>query len=154
MFSHLTKTVTAGVLAVALSLAGITATATPAAANGHRNQGAEAAAILGGILLLYGLSQANRNNQVTRLNQFPPPPPPPIYHPQPRQHYRIAPTQCFIEGHDHTGYYHGYLARCTEQSVWNPHLLPAECLRTVWTNHGQRRIYGGNCMARNGWTRG
>lgn len=161
MLSHLTKTATAGVLAVALAL-----TSTPAAANGHRNNnGAEAAAIFGGLLLLYGLSQSGRNNTVTRhapppqrvipLRPLPQPHHPviPIY-PQPPQTYRVAPAYCFVEGYDRGGYYQGYRARCLEQSVAAAHLLPAQCLRHVWTERGQRRIYGAHCLTRNGWTRG
>jgi hypothetical protein len=159
MIRHLTKTATASVLAVALALT--TVTATPADANGHRrNNGAEAAAIFGGLLLLYGLSQAGRNNTVTRHQ--PPPPaviplhPQPLYPapPLPRQTFRVAPAYCYVEGYDNGGFYRGYRARCMEDSVPNPHLLPAQCLRQVWTERGQRRIYGAHCLTQYGWTQG
>lgn len=145
----LTRTLAAGALAMSLAAAGISATVTPAAAHGHRNNGAEAAAVLGGLLLLYGLSQAGRNGSITRHHPAPIP-----VQPVPQPNFRVAPAQCFIEGRDNNGYYRGYLARCTEQSVRNPNLLPAQCLRNVWTVNGQRRIYGGQCLAQNGWVRG
>lgn len=150
MLRPLSKTLTAGALAVTLALTGITATATPAAANGHRNnQGAEAAAIFGGLLLLYGLSQAGRNNG-NRHN-------PPAIHqprPQPQPVHRVAPQRCFIQGYDNNGQYRGYRYRCMQQHAQNAHLLPQSCLRQVWTDRGQRTIYGGRCLANNGWVRG
>jgi hypothetical protein len=145
----LTKALTSGVLALTLALTGITATAAPAAANGHRdNRGAEAAAVFGGLLLLYGLSQAGRHND--RRNQ-------PQTHqpaPQPQVQHRVAPQRCFIQGHDNRGQYRGYRQRCMQQHANNAHLLPASCLRHVWTDRGQRTIYGGSCLRNNGWTRG
>lgn len=150
MLRHLTKTMTAVTLTVTLALTGITATASPAAANGHRNNGAEAAAIAGGLLLLYGLSQAGRNNG-NRHN------PPQVIHqprPQPQPIHPVAPQHCFIQGHDNTGGFRGYRYRCMQQHAVNAHLLPQNCLRNVWTNRGQRTIYGGRCLANNGWVRG
>ena len=41
-----------------------------------------------------------------------------------------------------------------QRHVAAPHLLPSNCLRTVWTNNGQRQIYGARCLRNNGWTRG
>ncbi|MBF9044573.1 hypothetical protein HKCCE4037_14610 [Rhodobacterales bacterium HKCCE4037] len=153
MFRNLSKTLSAGALALTLALTGITATATPAAANNHRNNGAEAAAIFGGLLLLYGLSQANNGNRhnpqvIQRHN------PPVIRLNEPPRNHRVAPSQCFIEGHDNNGYYRGYRYRCMQNNVSAPHLLPQNCLRHVWTDRGQRTIYAGRCLANNGWTRG
>ncbi len=149
MFRTFSKTLTAGVLAVTLAATGITATATPASANGHRNnQGAEAAAIFGGLLLLYGLSQANRNNG-NRHN------PPVIHQPQPQpQYHRIAPSRCHIQGHGYYGNYSGYLRRCMQNHAQQAHLLPSNCLRTVQTQRGQRQIYGARCLANHGWSHG
>ncbi|MEJ6393394.1 hypothetical protein V8J82_09020 [Gymnodinialimonas sp. 2305UL16-5] len=150
MLTHLSKTLTAGALALTLAITGITATATPAAANNHRNQGAEAAAIFGGLLLLYGLSQANRNNG-NRHN-------PPVIHqprPQPQPHFqRIAPSRCFIQGRDYNGNFRGYRYRCMQNHTHAAHLLPRNCLRQVWTDRGQRTIYTSRCLANNGWSRG
>lgn len=145
MLRHLSKSMTAGVLAVTLALTGIAATASPASANGHRNNGADAAAIAGGLLLLYGLSQVGRNNG-QRHN-------PPVIH-QPRQQHRVAPQRCFIQGHNNHGQYRGYRYHCMQQHVRNAHALPQNCLRNVWTDRGQRTIYGGRCLANNGWVRG
>ncbi len=148
MLRTLSKTLTASALAITLAFTGIAATATPAAANGHRNNGAEAAAIFGGLLLLYGLSQANRNNSVTRHGHVP------RVQPAPQPNYRVAPARCFIEGYDNNGRYRGYRARCMQNHAAYPNLLPANCLRHVWTERGQRRIYGAHCLRNNGWTRG
>lgn len=146
MLRNLSKTITAGMLAVTLALTGITATASPASANGHRNNGGDAAAVLGGLLLLYGLSQTGRN--------FGGHNPPVIHHPRPQPLHRVAPQRCFIQGHDNTGQYRGYRYRCMQQHANNAHLLPQSCLRHVWTDRGQRTIYGGRCLRNNGWVRG
>lgn len=148
MFRNFSKTLTAGVLAITLAATGITASATPAAANNHRNQGGEAAAIFGGLLLLYGLSQTNRNDgrrgNLT-ITQSPRP-----------QHInrRVAPSRCFIQGRDGNGNFRGYRYRCMQNHASAPRLLPDNCLRRVWTDRGQRTIYGGRCLRNNGWTRG
>lgn len=155
MLRHLSKTVTAGALAVTLAATGITASATPAAANGHRNNnGAEAAAIFGGLLLLYGLSQANRNNHVTRNAPAPPVVPQWQYQPPPQPIHRVAPARCSIEGYNGNRRVLGYGYHCMQSLATNAHLLPSHCLRDVWTDRGQRTIYGAGCLANNGWTRG
>lgn len=157
MLRHLTKTMTAGALAVTLALTGITATASPASANGHRNNGADAAAVFGGLLLLYGLSQVGRNHGNRNLGGLGQPVNPPVIHhprPQPQPIYRVAPARCFIQGHDNSGGFRGYRYRCMQQNVTNAYLLPANCLRNVWTDRGQRTIYGARCLANNGWTHG
>ena len=157
MLRHLSKTVTAGALAVTLALTGIAATASPASANGHRNNGADAAAVFGGLLLLYGLSQVGRN-QGNRNAGIPVSPvhPPVIYQPrpQPQTIYRVAPARCYIQGHDSNGGFRGYRYRCMQQNTSNAYLLPERCLRNVWTDRGQRTIYGARCLANNGWTHG
>lgn len=144
MLRHLSKTMTAGALAVTLALTAVTAT--PASANGHRNNGADAAAIAGGLLLLYGLSQVGRNNGGH--------PPRRIGEHRPQPVHRVAPGRCFIQGHDNRGQYRGYRQRCMQQHAQNAHLLPQNCLRHVWTQQGQRTIYGARCLSNNGWTHG
>ncbi len=147
MLRTMTKTLTAGALAVTLALTGLTTTATPAAANGHRNNnGAEAAAIFGGLLLLYGLSQANRHGN--RHN------PPVIHNPRPQPQHRVAPARCHIQGHGYYGNYSGYLRRCMQNHAQQAHLLPHACLRQVQTQRGQRQIYGARCLANHGWSHG
>ena len=147
MLRPFTKTLTAGVLAVTLAATGITASATPAAANGHRNNGAEAAAVFGGLLLLYGLSQAGRNNNgVTRHN------PPRIHTPAPQpRNLRVAPARCFVQGRDDVGPFRGYIRHCMHSHVAARELLPNNCLRYVYLPQGHRYIYVQQCLARNGW---
>lgn len=147
MMRYLSKTMTAGMLAITLALTGITATASPASANGHRNNGGEAAAVLGGLLLLYGISQAGRNNTPRHQPQI-------THQPRHQPVHRVAPGHCFIQGHDNNGAYRGYGYRCMQHNAGAAHLLPQSCLRNVWTNRGQRTIYGGRCLANNGWVRG
>ncbi len=160
--SGLAKTLTGSALALSLGLTGLAATALPAAANNHRNNGAEAAAIAGGLLLLYGLSQAGRTTgAVTRGTGIPVEVVPPHYpqhpqypqYPRPRENFRVAPAHCFVEGGQHGQYYRGYRARCMQQSVRAPHLLPQNCLFQVQTNRGPRYIYGARCLATAGWVR-
>lgn len=155
MLRTLSKTLTGATLALTLALTGLSASATPAAANGHRNnQGAEAAAIFGGLLLLYGLSQAGRNNGNVTRNQLGAPVQVVPHQPRPHVNHRVAPAQCYVEGNSYGQFYRGYRARCMQQNVSAPHLLPQHCLRDVWTDRGQRQIYGGRCLADAGWTRG
>lgn len=146
MLRHLSKTMTAGALAVTLALTGISATATPAAANGHRNNGADAAAVLGGLLLLYGISQVGRNHGT--------PVHPHIYQhpPRPQVNHRVAPGHCYIEGHNNHGVVRGYRYRCMVNNVSRPNLLPSACLIQVWTPRGHRTIYENQCLAHNGWS--
>lgn len=147
MLRPLSKSLTAGALAVTLALTGMTATASPAAANGHRNNGAEAAAIFGGLLLLYGLSQAGRNSGDRGQPRV-------VQPPRPQPVHRVAPARCFIQGHDNYGQFRGYRQRCMQQHAQNTHLLPSNCLRHVWTDRGQRTIYTARCLTNNGWTHG
>lgn len=159
MLRPFTKTLTATALAITLALTGITATASPAAANGHRNNnGANAAAVFGGLLLLYGLSQADRGGSRGNLSVTHQPRHTPRITHQPRhdphRFSRVAPSRCFVEGRDRNGHFRGFGHRCMQNHAQNTHLLPRNCLRHVWTDRGQRTIYGGRCLADNGWTRG
>lgn len=144
MLRNLSTTLTAGILAVALAVTTLTASTTPASANGHRNNsGAEAAAVLGGLLLLYGIANANdgRGNVTIQRNHH-------GWGGHPN--LRVAPARCFVQGHN----YRGYNRRCMQRNVAAPHLLPSVCLRQVHTPNGWRNIYGGRCLRNNGWTRG
>lgn len=160
MLRHFSKSVTAGALAMTLALTAITATASPAAANNHRGNGGEAAAVLGGLLLLYGLSQAGRNNGDRRQPQVIQPSrphqPQPRFHPQPQFQpvHRVAPQRCFVQGHDGNGQYRGYRYQCMQNHSAQSYLLPANCLRHVWTDRGQRTIYTARCLHDNGWSFG
>lgn len=142
------RTMTAGLLALSLGLGGVTASATPARANND-----EVVAIIGGLIALYAIGQAiqgNTRNETASRNYGHRPPQ--AHQPQrPRQ--LVAPARCFIEGRDRGGYYRGYVRRCMENNVARPRLLPDQCLRRVETDRGPRMIYGGRCLAQNGWVR-
>ncbi len=154
--TKLSRTLTASVLTLAIAFSGLSATATPASANGHRtSQGAQVAAVLGGLLLLYGVSQAGRNNGNRRNDPaIQQPQVRPQHPPRPRYNTRVAPAQCFVQGGQGNRRYRGYDYNCMLDSVRNARALPQNCLRNVWTNRGQRTIYGGRCLANNGWSRG
>ncbi|MCU4652420.1 hypothetical protein N8I71_06230 [Roseibacterium sp. SDUM158016] len=148
--NRLARTLTAAGLALSLALGAVTASATPARANNND----EVVAIIGGLIALYAIGQAiqngNRNDTASR-NQVHRPAPQAHAPQRPRQ--LVAPARCFIEGSDRNGYFRGYVRRCMENNVTRPALLPDQCLRRVETDRGPRMIYGGRCLAQNGWVR-
>jgi hypothetical protein len=149
--THITRTLTAAGLALSIAIGAIGASATPARANND-----DAARIIGGLIALYALGQViqNSNGNVTVTRQFGHRPAqgfaPPRQH-RPRQ--LVAPARCFIEGRDSNGFYRGYVRRCMQNNASRPALLPQNCLRRVQTQRGERLIYGGRCLANNGWVR-
>ena len=142
MIRSLRTTATATVLSLALALGAVGASATPARADGN-----DAARILGGIIALYAIGRAIELNSGSRHQ------PTQNYHVPSRPRQLVAPAHCFIEGHDRNGPYRGYVRRCMENNASHPHLLPQQCLRLVHTQRGERYIYGGRCLAQNGWVR-
>jgi hypothetical protein len=147
--TRITRTLTAAGLALSLAIGAIGASATPARANND-----EAIAIIGGLIALYAIGQAiqnnnSRNTTVTR-NYGHRPPQAHVPH-RPRQ--LVAPARCFIEGRDQNGFYRGYVRRCMQNNAARADLLPQNCLRRVETQRGPRMIYGGRCLAQNGWVR-
>ncbi|MDG4646835.1 hypothetical protein P6F26_00130 [Roseibacterium sp. SDUM158017] len=143
--NRIARTLTAAGLALSLALGGVTASAAPARANND-----EVVAIIGGLIALYAIGQAIRNDDrdaTPRRN----------YGHRPQQPHRpqplVAPARCFIEGHDRNGYFRGYVRRCMQNNVARPAALPQNCLRRVETQRGPRMIYGGRCLAQNGWQR-
>lgn len=143
--TRIIRTLSAAGLALGLAIGTVGASATPARANND-----EAIAIIGGLLALYAIGQAiqngNRNVTVTRN-----------YGHRPQRPHRpqqlVAPARCFIEGNDFNGYFRGYVRRCMQNNVARPDRLPQNCLRRVETRNGPRLIYGGRCLAQNGWVR-
>ncbi len=158
MLTSLIKTVSAAALSMALALGAMTATATPA-----RADGTDAARLFAGLLALYGISRVidmnNDRRENASRNQHVPTPE--IVHPGPRGHdvpswhqnYRIAPESCRIEFNTHEGLFRGYRARCMQDTVARPGLLPPECIRQFETTRGTRNYYGGRCLSQNGWVR-
>lgn len=152
MFQSLSRSLTALALSVTLAMGGMVATAGQARAD--RN--GEAAAVLGGLLLLYGIANSgNRNHQPAPVQRFNPPHGyiynPPIHQPHPQYNLRTAPRHCFVQGHDNNGRYRGYEQACMQVNVAVPHLLPQNCLRRVYSHQGWLNIYGGRCLSQNGW---
>lgn len=145
--TRITRTLTAAGLALSLAIGTVGASATPARANNE-----DAIAIIGGLIALYAIGQAiqNSNSNVTVSRNY-------GHRPQTHRPHRprqlVAPARCFIEGTDRNGYFRGYVRRCMQNNAARPDLLPNRCLRRVETQRGPRNIYGGRCLANNGWVR-
>lgn len=149
MLNIFPKTLLAATLSVAVALTGMTMTATPARADND-----DAAAIIAGIIALYAIGRAidnrNDNRAVTRGNAHRPRAAAPVH-----RNPRVAPARCFVQGRTVRGdNYRGYGARCMQNNVARPALLPQQCLVRLRTPQGRRNVYGGRCLAQNGWSRG
>jgi hypothetical protein len=139
---HLFRTsLPAVILSLVLALGALGAGTTQA-----RADGGDAARVIGGIIALYAIGRAidQRNDRRHPTQNYHAPPPP---------QQLVAPARCFIEGNDRGGYYRGYVRRCMQNNVAQPHRLPNQCLTTVHTPRGARQIYAGRCLAQNGWVR-
>jgi len=146
MHHRFAKTCTAALLSLCLAIGAVGASASPARAENN----SDVAAVLGGLLALFAIGRAidihnDRNNRHVA-------PPPPQHRPQPPA--LVAPSRCFIEGWDNGQRYRGYVRRCMLNNVAQVNRLPDRCLRLVHTERGPRNIYGGRCLAQNGWVRG
>lgn len=164
MFKTLPRSITAAAAALAIALSGLTLSAVPARADTN-----DTARILAGIAALYAIGRAidihnDRQERANSANNWQHQPPrghhggpgrprgPGYGHPRPNPY--VAPARCFTEGTTLQGrYYRGYRARCMQRNVVRPQLLPQQCLREIQTERGWRNIYGGRCLAQNGWQR-
>ncbi len=146
MITSISKTATAGVLAFAIAVTSLGASATPARAND------DAAAIIGGIIALYAISRAIdiRNDNRSRAQAHTPPPR--VHNPPHRR--LVAPQRCHRTYHTDNGIRRGYGYRCMQNHVARPARLPDQCIRRVHTDRGIRNFYAGRCLTRNGWERG
>jgi hypothetical protein len=140
MLVHLRSTLPALLLSVVLALGAVGASTTQA-----RADSGDAVRIIGGLVALYAIGRAieNSNREQPTRN----------YHTPTRPRQLVAPARCFIEGQDRNGYYRGYVRRCMQNNAQHAQLLPSNCLRRVQTQRGERMIYGGRCLAQNGWVR-
>jgi len=153
MLKTLTRTLSAATLSIALAMAAMTGSATPA-----RADGSDAARILVGLIAIYGISRAIEMNNERRTtvsrNQHVAPARPVITHPNRDQwNARVAPENCRVEFNTTVGLFRGYRARCMQQSVARPGILPPQCIEQFTTDRGNRSYYGGRCLAQNGWVR-
>lgn len=139
LIARFTRIATAAGLSLALAMGALTASAAPA-----RADNADAARLLGGIIALYALGRALESSQSHARPRHDPPRHRPTL---------VAPARCFIEGRDSNGPYRGYVRRCMQRNADHVRFLPDNCLRRVHTARGDRMIYGGRCLARNGWVR-
>lgn len=137
MFKTSFKTAAAALLSFTIATTSFTA---PAQANGE-----DVAKVLGGLLLLYGISRALESDDVAVTRQVSPPP---------RRNHRVIPQRCFREIRRTDGSLaRGYGARCMQRHVSRPGLLPARCIRREHTVRGQRNFFRPRCLRREGWTR-
>lgn len=141
MFRSFRTTLPALLLSGLVALGSLGTSAAPARADSD-----DAARIIGGIIALYAIGRAielsNDRQHPTRN-----------YHQPTRPRQLVAPARCFIQGQDRNGIYRGYVRRCMQNNVRFPQFLPDQCLRLVRTERGERYIYGGRCLAQNGWVR-
>ncbi|QBY01819.1 hypothetical protein E2K80_14700 [Rhodophyticola sp. CCM32] len=142
MLRVLPKTFTAAALSLALALTGVAATPTTARADSE-----DAAAVIAGIIALYAIGRAvdRRNDRRDERAAVVPP--------RPHHNARVAPARCFRELNTRNGQVRGYGARCMQNHVRRPGLLPPQCIRQVQTHRGNRNLYRGRCLVRNGWER-
>lgn len=154
MTFSLSRTLTAAGLSLALAFGAVGASTGPARADAD-----DAAAVIGGLIALYALGQALDNDHrsnaipVDRIYNWQPRGHPPRDVRPPRYNVLVAPARCFVQGRDRNGVFRGYVRRCMRNNVPRPNLLPANCLRQVQMDRGRRTIYGGRCLAQNGWVR-
>lgn len=144
MFTSLSKTLTAGAVALSIALTSLGASASPARADNE-----DAAAILGGLIALFAISRAIQHHNDGASSA--PAHQPPVVQPQPQR--RVLPTECRRVFPTANGRFVGYNVRCTQNRVARPNRLPDQCIRQVRTDRGIRNFYGQRCMVRNGWTR-
>ncbi|MEM9317690.1 MAG: hypothetical protein AAGA70_01640 [Pseudomonadota bacterium] len=140
MFRTMTKSFSAAALSLSLVLGAVALPATPARANNAE----DIAGILAGLAALYVIGRAIEQAGDDDRNQTAHRPAP-----QPAQNLRTAPAQCFRD----FGAVRGYLARCMQNRVARPALLPTACLVRVNTDRGPRNLYTGRCLRQNGWIR-
>ncbi|SFJ67916.1 hypothetical protein [Jannaschia pohangensis] len=142
-------------LAATLSLAlALPMTTAPAHADNR-----DIAKVLGGLAALYILKEAldrDRDRGARVVQPTPPryvaPRPHPPRRTPPRRDVRLLPEQCYITVPTDRGRYTGYGARCMQNAVARPGLLPPNCIRQVRAHRGPRNLYDPRCMALEGWS--
>jgi hypothetical protein len=147
--TRITRTLTAAGLALSIAIGAVGASATPARANnddGHRHHRRSHRALCLGQVI----QNSNGNVTVTRNSGTGPAGgrrtssivPGSWWHP------RAASSRGATNGS--IAAMSGAACRTTSRA---PPLLPQNCLRRVETQRGPRMIYGGRCLANNGWVR-
>ncbi|MEM7643333.1 MAG: hypothetical protein AAF366_12480 [Pseudomonadota bacterium] len=70
-----------------------------------------------------------------------------------RRDVRILPDSCYREFDTRRGVVAGYGARCMQNRVARPGILPPQCIRQVRTDRdGTRNLYGPRCLRQQGWS--
>lgn len=65
---------------------------------------------------------------------------------------RLIPEECYRTHRTFDGLVSGYGARCMQNRVARPGLLPPDCIRRLDTDRGPRNLYAPRCLRRDGWT--
>ncbi|MEM7490923.1 MAG: hypothetical protein AAF390_17545 [Pseudomonadota bacterium] len=65
---------------------------------------------------------------------------------------RLLPDQCYREVDTRRGIVAGYGARCMQNRVARPGLLPPGCIVQVRTDRGTRNLYEPRCLRQAGWS--
>lgn len=138
--------------AAALALAGMTAAATPA-----RAQGDEFARILFGAVTLAIVGSVIAN----ATQQRPAPPAPPVWHPRPPVHPPVVhppvvqprpPVQNWLPAHCEIRVGgRSYFGETCLMRAGFAQRLPPSCARQVQTHRGWRIAYDGQCLRQAGW---
>jgi hypothetical protein len=148
--TRITRTLTAAGLALSIAIGAVGASATPARANND-----DAVAIIGGLIALYAIGQAlqNDNRNVTVTRNYGHRPPPQGTSPSVSSAARGARALLHRGERPERLFPRLCPALHAEQRPPRVDLLPQQCLRRVETQRGPRMIYGGRCLAQNGWVR-
>ena len=139
----MTRKFLATALCAALALTSVSTTPVRAADTGEIGR-----FLLGaGTLFIIGsaISNSNRRGTVQRHDHRPT-----VVTPR----RKVAPAACIRHNRFDQGPRRFLGRNCLRNNMANFHRLPSHCLRTVWTNRGQRNVYGARCLRRSGWVFG
>jgi len=135
----MTKRILASVLAASIALTSL------AAAPARADSGEIGRFLLGaGALFIIGsaINNNNRGRVVTRRDADP------VYRVQPR---RVVPSACLRVNRWNNGPRRFFGRRCLNNHMNYVSQLPGQCLRTFWTDRGQRTVYSAHCLRHKGW---
>lgn len=137
----------APVLAATIAVTGMTAAPVQAADRGEIGRlllGAGTLFIIGNAIANSNRNaNVNNNTHVTRRHN------PPQVHHQPRAR-KFVPSQCLRNNRAGNGPNRYFGRHCLSQHM-QVGRLPGQCRTSVWTNRGQRTVFGARCLRKFGW---
>lgn len=141
----MTKTLLASVLAAAIAVTSVSATPVRAADNG------EIGRFLLGVGALFAIGSALSNSQNNRGHVTRNKPQREVtVSPRP-QGRKFVPTACLRVNQFNHGPRRYFPRRCLHRNMRASQRLPGNCLRTVWSDRGQRSVYAARCLRNHGW---